>query len=223
MYIIVAGAGKVGYYLTKELVAQGHEVLVIEKDRKKCERIADELGNVVLRGDACEVSVLAEAGTSRADVVAAVTGDDEDNLVICQVAKRRFNAKRTIARINNPKNEEIFRLLGIDATVSSTEVILAVIEQEIPAHALVPLLRLRHADVELVETVLGPGSRVVGKELRQVDLPPHATIALIIRDGQPIFPTGSTRFQVGDEVLALTNTENEEWLRALLVGSDVEV
>ena len=154
MYIIVAGGGKVGFYLARELIAGGHEVLLIEKSASRCEVIAAELGNVVQKGNADEASVLADAGTNRANVVVAVTGDDEDNLVICQVAKRRFNVPRVIARINNPKNEGIFRLLGIDATVSSTDLILSVIEQEIPEQALVPLLRLRHADVEVVDITL---------------------------------------------------------------------
>ena len=213
MYLIVAGGGKVGYYLAKELIDQGHEVLVIEKDAARAEQIMNELGNVVMRGNADEAATLAEAGASRADVVLAVTGDDEDNLVICQVAKRRFNVPRAIARINNPKNEEIFRLLGIDATVSSTDVILSVIEQEIPQYALVPLLRLRHADVEIVEAVLGPDNAAVGKALRDLNLPPESIIALIIRQGRPIFPTGSTTLEAGDEILALTRSAYEAQLR----------
>lgn len=216
MYVIVAGGGKIGYYLAKELIAQGHEVLVIEKDPRRVEMIANELGNVVIRGMADEASTLEEAGAGRADVVAAVTGDDEDNLVIAQVAKKRFNVPRTIARINNPKNEEIFRLLGIDATVSSTDVILGVIEQEIPAHRLVPLLRLRYADVEVVEAVLDEESRVIGRPLRELSLPPESLIALVIRNGTPIFPTGATVLEAGDEILALTRSRQEEELRRLL-------
>src|SRR5512143_2560301 len=110
MYIVVAGGGKVGFYLAKALVNEGHEVLVIERDRRKCEVIAEDLGSVVMRGDAAEAATLGEAGVNRADVVVAVTGDDEDNLVICQMAKRKFQVPRTIARINNPKNERIFKL-----------------------------------------------------------------------------------------------------------------
>src|SRR5215213_110474 len=176
MYAIVAGGGKVGYYLAKELVEQGNEVLVIEKERRRCSLIEEELGNIVMQGDAAEASVLTEAGTERADVIVAVTGDDEDNLVICQVAKKRFNAPRAVARINNPKNEQIFRMLGIDATVSSTDVILGVLEQELPAHSIVPLLRLRHADVEVVETVLDDQAPVVGRPLRDLNLPADCTI-----------------------------------------------
>jgi trk system potassium uptake protein TrkA len=213
VYIIVAGGGKVGFYLARELIAQGHEVLVIEQERKRAEEIGNELGNVVVHGNADEASVLDEAGANRADVVVAVIGADERNLVICQVAKKRFNVPRTIARINNPKNEKIFRLLGIDATVSSTEVILSVIEQEIPDQTFVPLLRLRHSDVELVEVKLPPGSPHAGTSLRDLDLPPESIVAIVIRDGEPIFPSGGTVLREGDELLALTRSTHEEKLR----------
>lgn len=215
MYTIVAGGGKVGYYLAKELVEQGHEVLVVERDPKQCAFIMEELGNIVMQGDAAEASVLAEAGTGRADVIVAVTGDDEDNLVISQVAKTHFQVPRAIARINNPKNEQIFRMLGIDATVSATDVILGVLEQELPAQNLVPLLRLRHADVEVVETVLDGSAPAVGKTIQDLGLPPDCSIAVIIRGGAPIFPNGDTRLAAGDEVIAFTTTRNEARLREL--------
>lgn len=215
MYIIVAGGGKVGFYLARELIAQGHEVLLIEKSSTRCAQIAAELGNVVQRGNADEATVLADAGTNRADVMVAVTGDDEDNLVICQVAKRRFNVPRAIARINNPKNEDIFRLLGIDATVSSTDLIMSVIEQEIPEQALVPLLRLRHADVEVVDITLPKDSTLEGVALRELRLPADSLIAFVIRGGESIFPTGNTTLRAGDEILALTRPKHEEDLRQL--------
>jgi trk system potassium uptake protein len=216
MYAIVAGGGKVGYYLAKELVEQGHEVLVLEKDRRQCAVITEELGNIVMQGDAAEASVLAEAGTGRADVIVAVTGDDEDNLVISQVAKTRFHVPRAVARINNPKNEQVFRMLGIDATVSSTDVILGVLEQQLPAHAVVPLLRLRHADVEVVETVLDEKAPAVGRSIRELGLPADCTIAVIIRGATAVFPTPDTRLEIGDEVIALTTSGNEYRLRELL-------
>jgi trk system potassium uptake protein TrkA len=216
MYAIVAGGGKVGFYLAKELVEQGHEVLVIEKEDAQCRLITEELGNIVMHGDAAEASVLRDAGTGRADVIVAVTGDDEDNLVISQVAKKRFNVPRAIARINNPKNEQIFRKLGIDATVSSTDVILGVLEQELPTHSVVPLLRLRHADLEVVETVLDDQAAAVGRAIRELDLPRDCIIAVMIRDGAPLFPTGDTRLQAGDEIIALTTSGSEPQLRAQL-------
>ena len=215
MYVIVAGGGKVGFYLTRELLEQGHEVLVIERDAKRAEYIQNDLGNVVMVGMGDEASTLEEAGAARAEVICAVTGDDEDNLVICQVARKRFNVPRAIARINNPKNEEIFRLLGIDETVSSTDLILSVLEQEIPSQTLVPLLRLRHADVEMVDAHIDGVSPLVGVAIRDLRLPRDSTIALIIRSGEAIFPQPLTTLQVGDEVLALTHTRHEDELRRL--------
>lgn len=217
MYIIVAGGGKVGFYLAKTLLQEGHEVLIIEKDRRKVERIAEELGAVVLRGDACELGTLGEAGTNRADVLVAATGDDQDNLVICQMAKRKFRVGQAIARINNPKNETIFRLVGIDATVSSTQVILAEIEQEIPRHALVRLLRLRHADLDVVEATVSNDSSVIGKTLREIALPSQTTVAVIIRQGNLLIPSGQTSLAAGDEVVLLTRPEHEPTLRGLLL------
>src|SRR5215831_7253984 len=215
MYAIIAGGGKVGFFLARELIEQSHEVLIIENVPDRAEFIANELGNVVLRGNADEASTLAEAGAERSDVVVAVTGDDEDNLVICQVAKKRFGSQRTIARINDPRNEGIFRVLGIDATVNATQMMLSVLEQEIPHANLVPLLRLRNTDVEVVEAVLDPRSRVTGSALRDVDLPPESTIAVVIRNGSAFFPNGSTVLEPGDEVVALTRSPHEPKLRSL--------
>jgi trk system potassium uptake protein TrkA len=215
VYIIVAGGGKIGYYLARELIAQEHEVLIIEKDGRRVDLINSDLGNVVFLGDAAEASTLMEVGAGRADLVCAVTGDDEDNLVIAQLAKRHFNVGRTIARINNPKNEEIFRYLGIDATVSTTDIILSILEQEIPSEAVVPLLRFRHADVEIVEAMVPRDAPVIGRALRELHLPQESTIAIVIRAGAAIFPDGDTRLQAGDEVVAFTRSTHEAELREL--------
>ncbi|MBV9171442.1 MAG: TrkA family potassium uptake protein [Chloroflexi bacterium] len=218
MYAIVAGGGKVGFFLARELIEQGHEVLIIENNSERAEFIANELGNVVLRGNADEASTLADAGAERADVIIAVTGDDPRNLVLLQVAKRRFGTRRTIARINDPRNETLFRMLGIDATVNATQMMLSVLEQEIPQANLVPLLRLRNTDVEVVEAVVDARSGVTGTSLREVDLPPESTIAVVIRDGSPFFPNGGTVLQPGDEVVALTRGVHEPRLRSLFFG-----
>ncbi len=220
MYIIVVGGGKVGYYLAKELVEEGHEVLVIEKDGAKCERIAEELGDIVLRGDGCEAATVEIAGFGRADMVIAVTGDDEDNLVTCQVAKVKFNVPRTVARINNPKNEEIFKRLGIDTTVSATAAILAHIEQELPTHPLIPLLTLKGGGLEIVEVKVPAGSPVVGKRIRDLLLPQQSLIVLIIdEDGVPRVPSSDTLIRAGDEVVAVARTEGEDALRAALAAT----
>lgn len=149
MYIIVAGGGKVGHYLTRALIDAGHEVLLLEKDRSRADYLTEDLGEVVTWGDACEVSTMKEVGMERADVVVAVTGDDEDNLVICQMAKRKFHVPRTIARVNNPKNEDIFEMLGIDATVSSTKIIFNLIEQQIETDEIIPLALFKEEILKL--------------------------------------------------------------------------
>jgi trk system potassium uptake protein TrkA len=221
LYMIVVGGGKVGYYLAKELVEEGHEVLVIEQDAAKCERISEELGDIALQGDGCEAATMEIAGFGRADMVLAVTGDDEDNLVSCQVAKHMFNVPRTIARINNPKNEAIFRKLGIDTTVSATAAVLAQIEQELPTHPLIPLLRLKGGGLEIVEVKVPPDSATVGKKVVDILLPQQALIVLTIdKEGVPRIPTGDTVIHADDDVVAVTRVEHEDALRAILTGAD---
>jgi len=223
MYIIVVGGGKVGYYLTKSLLEEEHEVLVIEKDLRKCAALTDELGANVLQGDGCDASSMAEAGIGRADVVVAVTGDDENNLVVCQVAKHKFSVPRTIARINNPKNENIFRKLGIDVTVSSTELILSQIEQFIPAQSLVHLLSLRSVGVNFVELKISPDSPALGRPLRELGIPDDCILPLVIRQGQEaIIPYGDTVLEAGDRVIAVTSEASEGTLRWILFGEKVQ-
>jgi len=219
MYVVIGGGGKVGYYLGRELLEAGHELLIIEQNARKCEEMADELGDVVLRGDACEVTVLDRAGLARADLYIAVTGDDEDNLVSCQVAKHRFGVPRTIARINNPKNEDIFRALGIDSTVSSTAAVLAQIEHRIPTHPLIPLLALKGGGLEIVELQVAEGAAVVGRKLTDVRLPLQTIVSLVVRgEGDLQVPNADTVLRAGDELVAVTLRENEETLRLIFTS-----
>jgi trk system potassium uptake protein TrkA len=216
MYIIIVGGGKVGYYLAKQLVEDGHEVLVIEKDAAKCKQIADELGDIVLRGDGCEGITLERAGTGRADLFIALTGEDEDNLVACQVAKNKFNVRRTVARIDNPKNEAVFKQLGIDTTVSTIAIILANIEQELPSHPLISLLNIKGGGLEMVEAKVPPYSAMVGKTIAELLLPQQCLITVIIdEEGVPRIPTSDTLVRAGDEVVAVCRRESEDALRAV--------
>lgn len=220
MYIIVVGGGRLGYYLTKALLSEGHEVLIVEKNATICERIVDELGSVCIRGDGCEMATLAEIGTARADMLIAVTGDDEDNLVACQVAKHKFNVPHTIARVRNPKNETIFKKLGIDVTVSSTNIILENIEAEVPTHPLIHLLTIRDKGLEIVEVKIPPDSTTVGKPVKELSLPQGSRLALIIpKEHKPRVPTSDTILRDGDRVIAVTTPESEEELRAALRGA----
>jgi trk system potassium uptake protein len=218
MYVVVIGGGNVGYYLTKELLAAGHEVVMIEKDPPRARLIAEELGSIVVPNDGCEGRYQAEAGMGRADVVAAVTGDDEDNLVACQVAKMKFNVPRAIARVNNPKNEKLFRQLAIDDTVSPTRSILGVIEHEIPIHDLLHLAELGGGELQIVEAQLDADSPAVGSEVRDLRLPEGSHVAVLIRDDRAIAIRPETRLQNGDKLLAVTSSEREAELRSLLIG-----
>lgn len=218
MYIVVVGGGKVGYHLTRLLMNEGQEVLVIEKTAEKVERIMTDLGATVIHGDGAEVATLEEAGVGRADVVAAVTGHDEDNLIIAQVAKKWFNVPRTVARINNPRNEYIFSQLGIDSTVSATQVILSIIQQEIPEHPFVHLLTLREGGIEFVELHLKEGSSAIGRTMREVKLPPDTAIPLLLREGKPIVVQPDTALEEDDKLIAVTTGEYEGMLQSYVLG-----
>ena len=220
MYIIVIGGGRVGYYLTKALLNEDHEVTIVEKNANFCQIINDELGGICVHGDGCEAATLAEIGTGRADMLIAVTGDDEDNLVACQVAKHKFNVSRTIARIRNPQNEVIFKKLGIDVTVSSTNIILEHIEEEVLVQPLTHLLTIRDKGLEIVEVKIPPGSTTVGKPIKELSLPQGSRLALIIpKERKPRVPTSDTILRDGDRVIAITTPESEEALRATLRGA----
>lgn len=217
MYIIVVGGGKVGYYLTRTLLADGHEVLLIELDARKSELYAERLGAVVLNGDGAEAAIQARAGAARADVMVAVTGDDEDNLVICQLAKQRFQVSRTIARVNNPKNEELFRLLGIDVTVSQTNYIQNLIGQAIPERSFIHLMHLRHADLAIIEATVTEQSPVAHRTVAEIDLPVDCAIAAVARGGEIIVPTPTTVVEPEDEIIAVAHRSDEQRLRELLI------
>ncbi len=222
MYIVIGGGGQVGYYLTKGLLQQGHEVLLLEKDGRRVQRLTEELGTSIAKGDACEVKVLTDVGTERADIVIAVTGDDEDNLVICQVAKARFRVPRTIARVNNPRNDALFRKLGIDVVVSPTQMILHMIEAEIPHHTLVPLMTLSRAGLGLVEVTVPPDSPAAGHELRSLRLPSSVNVALLVRGDRNITPSGETTLEAEDHVFALVTEDGERALRRTILHEDEE-
>ncbi len=217
MYIVVVGGGRVGYYLTKALLDEKHEVALVEKDAAICDAINDELGSVCIRGDGSEVAILSDIGTNRADMMIAVTGDDEDNLVACQLAKHRFKVPRTVARVVNPKNAALFKKLGIDIPVVSTNVILENIEAEVPTHPLTHLLTIRDRGLEIVEIRILPHSRSVGKAIKELSLPAGAVLSLVVRKGiRPFVPSADTILQADDQVIAATSADAEQALRQSL-------
>lgn len=217
MYIIVIGGGKVGYNLTKLLLAEKHEVLLIEKDKTKTPGLATEFGESLMEGNGSRVSVLREGGANRADVLVAVTGTDEDNLVICQVAKTVFKCPRTIARVNDPRNESLFSALGVDSTVSSTRLIDALIEEQVKAEdMIIPLVTLRAGNVEIIEIDLSASSWIMGKKISDVHLPEGAIFISIIRGESIIIPKPETEIIPGDTVVVLVKKEVEQALREML-------
>lgn len=217
MYIIVAGGGKVGFYLTQHLLEEGHEVLLMERNPERVGEINEVLGAVAIAGDAAEASTLLAAGAPRADVVVAVTGEDEDNLVICQMAREKFHVGRTIARVNNPKNENLFRMLGVDVTVSQTNHILNIIEQAIPERSFIHLLSLRHEDLAIVDAKVSESSAVAHRAIAEIEMPANTAIAAIARGSNVIVPSPATELLPGDDIIAVAHQDQEDELRRLLV------
>jgi len=218
MYILIVGAGKVGYFLTKRLCQGKHVVSIVDKDKAICDEIAKELEALVINGDGCDPRILEEAGIERADVVAAVTGDDEDNLIICQLAKERFNVQRTVGRVNNPDNEHTFSELGIDVPVDSTKIIAKIIEEEVSFSDFVNLMSFKRGKLAIVRLDLPADSPVINQQIQDIQLPADSVLVSILRGEQVIVPKGNTILKAGDDIIALTLIGNEPQLVNLLVG-----
>jgi len=219
MYILIAGGGKVGANLARVLLGDGkHEVTLIEQRRDRFERLELEFEHQVLLGDATELYVLERAGIARPpDVVAALTGDDEDNLIICQIAKEKYGVANVIARVNDPRNQAHFDLLGISPTVSATRGLMALIEHEVPEHDLVHLLELRKENLEIVEVQIPNGAPAAGKRVEKLSLPEGSRLISIMRNGRSEIAVGSTELQPGDQVLAILQPGKEDELRRVLL------
>src|SRR4051812_27004236 len=221
MYIIIVGAGKVGWNLARELLDKDHEVTLIENDRRRYLTVEQELEHNITYGDASELWVLERAGIQRADMVIAVTGDDEDNMLISQVAKEKYLVDQIIARVNNPRNKQWFDLLGISPVVSATDLILRLIEHEVPKYGLVHLLDLPQERLEIIELLLGDGSPVTGKRVGDLELPEGSLLISVLREGRGFVPGPDTVLEPGDEVLAVLDPGMEEDLKAYF-GPDGE-
>jgi trk system potassium uptake protein TrkA len=218
MYIVIAGGGKVGANLTRSVLDLGHEVTMIEQRRDRFETLEEEFEHRAQLGDATELHVLERAGLARPpDLVVAVTGDDEDNMIICQIAKEKYGVEKVIARVNDPRNQPHFDLLGISPTVSATSIILAMIEHEVPEHGLIHLLELRKENLEIVEVQLDADSPCVGKEVSRITLPAGARLITVMREGQAQMAEGTMELKAGDQVLAVLEPGKEEELRSVLL------
>ena len=219
MYVIVVGGGKIGYYLTRTLLSEGHEVTLIEKDQERVSRLTAEFGENVVLGDGCEVRVMEDAGMNRADCVVAVTGHDEDNLVVCQMAQRRFRVPRQIARVNNPENEELFHLLGVSETVASTRIIYSLIDQEVERGESLLLTALKRGNIVIAALDLTSDSPAAGRMVKDIHMPGECVLAAIIRNDHIMLPSGTTELLPGDTVIAVAGPESEHVLEAALLGA----
>ncbi|MCX7831846.1 MAG: NAD-binding protein [Actinobacteria bacterium] len=219
MNIIIAGGGKVGFYLAKELSSKGHNVSLIERREDRAKKIALQLNNVlVIKGDACDAEYLEQAGIEDADIVIAATGDDDDNLVISQLAKATFNVKKVIARVNNPKNEKIFKVLNVDVPVASTSIIVKVVEEEASAGELVTIMPIGEGHFRLVEIQVPDNSRVNGKKVEELSLPKDCIFVAIEKKDGVVIPRGSTVIESGDRIYAITTPEREKILIDVIRG-----
>lgn len=217
-FVLIVGGGKVGINLARSLHNSGHEIVLIEKDWARARHLEVSLETPVIQGDGSTVPVLEAGGAARARVLVAVTDSDPDNWVTCQLAKRIFGVPKTIARVTNPKNEEVFQRLGVDTTISSTGIIEQVIERELPTIRIRTLLQMQDGATQLIEYALGENSPAIGRRLREIGFPPDCNLVAVLRQGATIVPRGDTQLEAGDLIIALVRAEREEDFRQLLVG-----
>ena len=218
MYALVAGGGKVGANLARSLLRMGHEVTLIEQSQFRFERLQEEFEHQILLGDATELHVLELAGIARPpELVLAVTGDDEDNLIICQLAREGYRVPKVVARVNDPRNQEHFDLLGISQTVCATSNILGLVEHEVPEHGIVRLLELRKENLEIVELQVDRDSPAAGKRVAGLTLPDGSRLISVMRNGKSELAHDSTVIRPGDQVLAVVEPGKEDQLYRVLV------
>ncbi len=220
MFAIIVGGGRVGSYLAKDLLEDGHRVSIIEKREEILEKLHKEVPKAaIFEGDGSDPELLEKAGANKADLMAAVTGLDEDNIVIGQLAKYTYKVDRVVARVNNPKNEWLFtKQWGIDVAVSAVHIIAKIIQEEATLGDIITLLKLKKGAVALLELVISEESKAVGKAIKELPLPPEtALIAAILRGNEILVPRGETVIQPNDQILALSNVENEEKLKEALL------
>ncbi|HEX3604691.1 MAG TPA: NAD-binding protein [Candidatus Dormibacteraeota bacterium] len=216
-YVIVIGGGKVGYHLARHLLDRGYEVTLVEKDKVRAMWLSHQLGSCsIMVGDGDEMAFLATTGIERAGVVVGATGDDEDNLVACQLAKRKFNVPRTIARVNDPENVSLFRALGIDVPVSATELLMGLIEAELSGSDAVKGVAVKASGATLVDVALPALSSLVGRSVADVKLPVGDLVVCIVRAGRPVVPRPDVIIEGGDELIIYSTTLDVESVRELV-------
>jgi trk system potassium uptake protein TrkA len=219
MFVVVVGGGKVGTNVTRTLLGMSHEVVVVEQHRYRYEALEQEFQHRAIYGDGTELHVLERAGVERPpDVLVAVTGDDEDNMVIGQLAIERYGVGKVIARVNDPRNQSLFDLLGLSTTVSATSMVMALIEHEVPEHELVHLLELRKENLEIIEIEVSEDAPAAGKRVESLKMPEGARLISVMRNGKAEVAVGATELQPGDQVLAILEPGKEDELRRVFLA-----
>ena len=218
MYVLIVGAGKVGWNLARELLNKQHEITVIEGNPSRYATVEEELEHAVHLGDGSELWVLERAGIERADLVIAVTGDDEDNILICQVARDKYGVENVIARCNNPRNLQHFELLGVKPAISATDLILRLIEHEVPQYGLLRLLDLPREHLEIIELEVAAGSPAAGRTVVELGLPDGSLVISILRERGGFVPVANSEVKAGDEVLLVLDTTLEEEITSLFAA-----
>lgn len=218
MFIVIVGGGKLGYYLVKTLLPNNHKIIVFDPVKELCEKIANDLKIPVINANGTDIEKLTEIHLEKADIFIAVTGKDEDNLIACQLAKKTFGVKKTIARVNNPKNIEVFERLGVGTTVSGTSIIADLIEEEVDFSGLKTLMKLKGGKIVLSEVNIGPKSFVCNKSLKDIDLPNNCIIISVIRDEEVIIPNAYTNLHEGDYVVTVSSEEDQDLLKKFFAG-----
>lgn len=222
MNIVIVGGGKVGYYLAKTLLSFRHKVSIIEMQRSLCEKLADELNIPIFHGDATKIDILKNAETAKADILIAVTGQDEENLLACQLAKNNFRVEKTIARVNNPKNTNVFLKLGVDIPVSSTKVITDLIEQEVDYAGMKTLTSIKNNKIVVSEIQIKKTSPVYGKKVMEIEMPSDCQLVAVIKEEEVLKPNENLELLEGDSVIAVSDSEDLDLLRDLFVGETME-
>ena len=217
MNIIIVGGGNVGFYLAERLSASNYIVL-IEKDIEVGKKVADKSNILVISGDGCDINILKQAGIAKADVLAAVTGSDVDNLVVCQIGKDIFNVKRTVAKINDPRNEKIYSQLGVDVPIGSTSIIAKVIEDEVSWEDFINLFTFKRGNLSILRVDIPENSPIINIPVNEIRMPEESVMVSVIRKGEMLIPRGNFIINQSDEIIAMTKVGNEAALLKTLMG-----
>ena len=218
MFIIIVGGGKVGLYLVKHFTEKGHRVLLIEEDWEKVKEVRKKYGIEVVWGNGTEETVLEEAGIEDCDALVAVTEDDQDNLVICQLAERKYNIAKTYTRVNTPGNEKLFSWLGVNVAVSSASILAAMVEDDLSFNDFRNLLIKDQDNLKLIRMTVKGNSPSINKKIKDIKLPTEAVLVAILRGDNSLVPRGNTRLAENDVILALTRPELEEEMKKAFNG-----